>query len=115
MRRLCVPNNASMKSIYVLALAACVSVAPLPSAQTDSTIMITSQDGRTTRLSPDGKKIKDDSTKIERKTKWDAGKLVSEIKGAGPGKMTQTFAVDPETHKLRITVQMEGRNKDQAR
>src|SRR5207249_8182464 len=76
--------------------------------QTESMVVITAADGRTTRLSPDGKKIKDDNTKIERKTKWDGGKLVSEISGAGPGKMTQTFLVDPETHKLRITVQMEG-------
>jgi hypothetical protein len=80
--------------------------------QTDSMIVVTSQDGRTTRLSADGKKVKDDNTKIERKTKWDAGKLTSEISGAGPGKMTQTFFVDPETHKLRITVQMEARGKN---
>lgn len=78
--------------------------------QTDSIVSITSDDGRTTRLSPDGKKVKDENTKVERKTKWDAGRLVSEISGLGPGKMTQTFAVDPELHQLRITVQMEGRN-----
>src|SRR6185436_16082405 len=76
--------------------------------QTESMIVLTSQDGRTTRLSPDGKKIKDDNTKIERKTKWDGAKLVSEINGAGPGKITQTFNVDPESHQLRIVVQMEG-------
>ena len=77
--------------------------------QTDSMIVVTGADGRTTRLSPDGKKIKDENTGIERKTKWDAGKLVSEISGLGPGKATQTFAMDPEHHQLRITVQMEGR------
>ena len=77
--------------------------------QTDSIIVITGADGRTTRLSPDGKKIKDENTGIERKTKWDGGKLVSEISGLGPGKATQTFAIDPESHQLRITVQMEGR------
>jgi hypothetical protein len=60
-------------------------------------------------LSPDAKKIKDENTGIERKTKWDGGKLVSEISGLGPGKTTQTFAMDPEHHQLRITVQMEGR------
>jgi len=76
--------------------------------ETESMVVITSQDGRTTRLSPDGKKIKDDSTKIERKTKWDGSRLVSEISGAGPGKITQTFAVDPDSHQLKITVQMEG-------
>jgi hypothetical protein len=83
--------------------------------QTDSIVSITSDDGRTTRLSPDGKKIKDDNTKIERKTHWDAGKLVSEISGLGPGKVTQTFAVDPEQHQLRIVVQMEGGRSNNAR
>ena len=76
--------------------------------QTESMILITGADGRTTRLSPDGKKIKDENTGIERKTKWDGGKLVSEISGLGPGKMTQTFGVDPESHQLRVSVQMEG-------
>src|SRR6266536_463522 len=42
--------------------------------QTDSMIILTGPDGRTMRLSPDGKKIKDESTKTERKTKWDGGK-----------------------------------------
>jgi len=78
--------------------------------QTESMIVITGADGRTTRLSPDGKKIKDDNTKIERKTKWDGPSLVSEISGLGPGKMTQTFSIDPERHQLRVVVQMEGRS-----
>jgi len=77
--------------------------------QSGTLVIVTGADGRTTRLSPDGKKIKDDNTGIERKTRWDGGKLVSEIGGLGPGKITQTFAVDPETHRLRVTVQMEGR------
>jgi hypothetical protein len=77
--------------------------------ETESMVVITAADGRTTRLSPDGKKIKDDNTHIERKTKWDGGKLVTEISGLGSaGKATQTLAADPETHQLRIVVQMEG-------
>jgi len=75
--------------------------------QTESIVALTAADGRTTRLSPDGKKIKDDNTKIERKTKWDGGKLVSEINGLGRGKITQTFAVDPEAKQLRVIVVME--------
>jgi len=75
--------------------------------QTDSIIVITGADGRTTRLSPDGKKIKDENTGVERKTKWDGAKLVSEISGLRGGKATQTFVVVPETHQLRITVQLE--------
>jgi hypothetical protein len=81
--------------------------------QTETMIVVTGADGRTTRLSPDGKKIKDENTKVERKTKWDGGKLVSEISGLGPGKMTQTFSVDPDAKQLRIVVVMEnGRSKE---
>jgi hypothetical protein len=83
--------------------------------QTESMIVITTEDGRTTRLSPDGKKIKDENTKIERKTKWDAGRLVSEIDGLGPGKITETYSVDPETHQLTMTVQTEGGRNRPAR
>ena len=75
--------------------------------QTESMIVITSGDGRVTRLAPDGKKIKDENTKIERKTKWDAGKLVSEMSGLGPGKITETYAIDPEHHQLVVSVAME--------
>jgi hypothetical protein len=74
--------------------------------QTGALVIITGGDGRTTRLSPDGKKIKDESTGIERKTKWDAGKLVSEISGLGSGKVTQTFSVDPDSNRLRVVVEM---------
>jgi hypothetical protein len=83
--------------------------------QTDSMIVITSADGRTTRLSPDGKKIKDENTKIERKTKWDGPRLVSEINGLGPGKITQSFSVDPERHQLHVVVQMERGRSGQPR
>jgi hypothetical protein len=77
--------------------------------ETDSMIVLTGADGRTTRLAPDGKKVKDENTNIERKTKWDGAKLVSEISGLGSGKITQTYVVDPEHHQLRITAEMENR------
>jgi len=79
--------------------------------QTDTMVILTGPDGHTTRLSPDGKKIKDDSTKLERKTKWDAGKLVSEINGLPNGKFTQTFSVDPETHQLKIALQNDNKQR----
>jgi hypothetical protein len=72
--------------------------------QTESMIIITGPDGRTTRLSPDGKKIKDDSTNIERRTKWDGGKLISEIGGLPLGKITETWAVDSERRQLHISL-----------
>ncbi len=83
--------------------------------QTDSMIVLTGPDGRTTRLSADGKKIKDDNTGIERKTKWDGGKLVSEISGASPGKITQSFSVDAEHHQLKIVALLEGGRNNQPR
>ena len=83
--------------------------------QTETMIVVTGADGRTMRLSPDGRKIKDENTKVERKTKWDGGKLVSEINGLGPGKMTQSFAVDPDAKQLRITLVMEGGRSNQPR
>jgi hypothetical protein len=75
--------------------------------QTESTVIVTTGDGRTTRLSTDGKKVKDDSTHIERKTKWDGGKLVSEINGAGPGKITETYSIDPDHQQLIVALQMD--------
>ena len=78
-------------------------------SQTESMIVITGADGRTTRLSPDGKKIKDENTSIERKTKWDGGKLVVEMTGLGSGKITQTYGSDPEHRQLRVTALVEGR------
>jgi hypothetical protein len=72
------------------------------------TIIMTADDGRTTRLSADGKKIKDESTSVERKTKRDGSKLVSEISGLGRGKITETYTVDGDRKQLRVTLEMEG-------
>jgi len=83
--------------------------------QTDSMVVVTNPDGRTTRLSPDGKKIKDENTGIERKTKWDTGRLVTEISGPNGVKITQTYALNPELHQLRLTTQVEGGRGGQAR
>jgi hypothetical protein len=73
-----------------------------------SMIVLTGPDGRTLRLSPDGKKIKDENTGIERKTTWVGGKLVSEITGLGPTKITQSYAVDADHHQLRIVEEFDG-------
>lgn len=83
--------------------------------QTDTTIVLTAPDGRTTRLAADGKKVKDENTGIERKTKWDAGRLVSEISGPGGMKATETYALNPDLHQLRLTTQVEGARGRQAR
>jgi hypothetical protein len=77
----------------------------------DTTIIITTPDGHTTRLATDGKKVKDESTGIERKTKWDAAKLVSEINGLGRGKITETYSVDAEAKQLRVKLDVDGPRK----
>jgi hypothetical protein len=83
--------------------------------ETESMVIVTSSDGRTTRLSPDGKKIKDENTNVERRTRWDAGKLVSEVGGVGPGRITQTFGVEAEARQLRIVTVIEGGRESQPR
>ena len=77
----------------------------------ETTIIITTPDGHTTRLAPDGKKIKDESTGIERKTKWDAGKLVSEVSGLGRGKITETYSLDADTKQLHVKLDVDGPRK----
>jgi hypothetical protein len=79
--------------------------------QSDTTVIITAGDGRTTRLSTDGRKIKDESTGIERRTKWDAGKLVSEISGLGQGKIIETYSIDAEHKQLHVILQIDGPRK----
>ena len=80
--------------------------------QTESMIVITSRDGRTTRLSPDGKKIKDESTNIERKTRREEGKLVTEINGTS-GRATETYLVNPAQHELLVVVRLESSGRDE--
>jgi hypothetical protein len=77
---------------------------------TDTMVIITGTGGRTTRLSPDGRKVKDENTNIERRTRWDGDRLVSDVSGPGIGKVTETYSVDAQSHQLRLVAEMEGRN-----
>jgi hypothetical protein len=80
--------------------------------QTESMIVVTARDGRTTRLAPDGKKIKDESTNVERKTRWENGKLVSEISGTA-GHATEIYSVNPAQHELLVIVRLESSGADE--
>jgi hypothetical protein len=75
--------------------------------RSEAMVIVTGGDGRTTRLMTDGKAVKEDSTKIERKTRWNGDKLVSEISGLGRGKITETYLSDPEQHRLTVTLVIE--------
>jgi hypothetical protein len=77
----------------------------------ETTVIITTPDGHTMRLASDGAKVKDESTGIERKTKWDGGKLVSEISGLGRGKITETYSVDADARQLRVKLDVDGPRK----
>jgi hypothetical protein len=83
--------------------------------QTEAMIVITAPDGRTTRLSLDGKKVKDENTKVERKSRWEGEKLVTDITGFPAGKLIQSYVVNPDDRRLHVTVQVEGRNGTPAR
>ena len=75
--------------------------------RTESMVIITAQDGRTTRLATDNSKVKDESTGIQHRARWDGNRLVNEISGAGRGKITETYAVEPESHRLVVAIQMD--------
>ena len=77
----------------------------------ETTIIMTTPDGHTTRLATDGSNVKDESMGIERKTKWDGGKLVSEVNGLGRGKITETYSVDGEPKQLRVKLDIDGPRK----
>jgi len=80
--------------------------ARLTIVETDNTIILTKGDGRTTHLTPDGKKNKDASTGLERQTEWENGKLVSKISGS-LGKITERYSVDTDHHELMVITRIE--------
>jgi len=82
---------------------------------TESMVILTGPDGRTIRLSPDGKKVKDENTNIERKTKWDGEKLVSEISGLPGTRITETYVIDAEHAQLRVTAAVDSGSGGPAR
>jgi hypothetical protein len=82
--------------------------------RTESMVIVTTGDGVTTRLAPDGSKVKDESTGIERRTRWEGTRLVTEISGAGSGRITESYAVDASTGRLIVTLQLPERRNAQA-
>jgi len=83
--------------------------------RTDSMVIVTTGDGRTTRLAPDNSKIKDGASGVERRSRWEGDRLVTDISGLGRGKATETYAVDPQTHQLVVTFDLQGAGGDAER
>ena len=76
--------------------------------QGDGEVTMVGDDGRTTRLFPDGRK--DANGKVERKSKWDGGRLVTEIHaGTGPT-VTQAWWLSPDGRQLQSSVLFQSRD-----
>jgi hypothetical protein len=75
--------------------------------QDGSTVTIVGDNDRTTRLTLDGKKVKDESENIERKTTWENGKLVSKISGAA-GNLTEIYSADTGHRELLVILRIDG-------
>lgn len=71
--------------------------------QTDSMVIIQTSTDRTTRLSTAHRKITDESTKLARRTHWNAGTLVSKIAGLPSGPIVETYSLDAQD-RLHITL-----------
>lgn len=75
--------------------------------RTESMVIVTSDHGVTTRLSPDNSRVKDASTGIERRSRWADGRLVTDIRGAGPGRIVETYGYDAELRQLVVELTLE--------
>ncbi len=76
--------------------------------QNDAAIVITTDDGRTMRLAPTGKSIKEPNGRGERKTKWDSGKLVTEMTGPNGNTITERYWLEPATNQLHEQMTIPG-------
>lgn len=71
---------------------------------TPSMVIVTTGEGRITRLAPDGSKVKDESTGVERRTRWDGTRLVSEISGLPGSSLTESYTLDGDSRRLVVTL-----------
>ena len=80
--------------------------------QTTSMVIVTASNGYTTRLSPGTRGIKDESTGIEMKTRWDKDSLVTEITGITSDTITETYSMDA-AHRLHVVVKLPSTRRGQ--
>jgi hypothetical protein len=76
--------------------------------QTSSEIAILDQDGLMRALHPDGNSYKSDAGEDEVKTRWESDHLVVETKSKGGTKLTETYGLDAEKHRLTVVLKVEG-------
>jgi hypothetical protein len=71
--------------------------------ETESIVIVTASNGHTIRMAPGLGPIKDESTGVRRRTRWNGDMLVSEITGLLPGKIVETHSVDA-SHRLHVVI-----------
>jgi hypothetical protein len=84
--------------------------ARLTIVQNDEMLIITTDEGRTSRLTPNGKKVKDENSGVERTTKWDGVKLVNQLSGLPGGDIQQVYLMDDQVqHRLHVVTTLPNR------
>jgi len=74
----------------------------------DPELTITYDDGRVLTLYTDGRKVKPDDGGPERQTKWEASRVVSDVKASkGGAKLKEAYSIDPQTAGLDIILRFE--------
>jgi hypothetical protein len=73
-------------------------------------VAITDARGRTQRFATNGTKEKHqlNAGTIDTKTRWNGSQLVQEISASNGLKLVDTYAIDPQTGQLRLTLKFEG-------
>ena len=59
-------------------------------------------------LHPDGKSYKSETGEDEIKTRWESDHLVVETKTKTGAKLTETYGLDAEKHRLTVVLNVEG-------
>jgi hypothetical protein len=86
--------------------------ARLTIARSGSQVIITTGDGRTTRLATDDSPITDPRTGAERQTRWENATLVSRVTGPGDEAMTERYTPGADGRELFVTVVVPARGDE---
>jgi hypothetical protein len=81
--------------------------AVLTVTQGDPELIVVRDDGRVLRLYTNGRKAKERNGTVERKTRWDGARLVSNVKLEGGRKLTEVWALAEDGRQLRSSVRLE--------
>jgi hypothetical protein len=75
-------------------------------------VIITTGDGRTTRLATDDAAIAGPRTGVERQTRWEGATLVSRVAGPGDAARTERYTASADGRELFVTVVVPARGDE---